>query len=91
LLGKHGSLVLQEFLQSILVQERHRRALNLAFVVFEMNQRLANEANFQLRILHLPDLAGLEWLQNSFILPDSILHLGGLYQNFRGTKSYFFS
>jgi hypothetical protein len=52
-----------------------------------MHQSLADEADFQVRILHLPNLAALKGLEKDPIFSRLVLHGAGLYQNIRAVKS----
>ena len=73
-LEQNRLIVLEESLQRIFVQERHRGAFHLALVMFVMDQRLADEANFKVRTLHSPDLAALKRLEQDPTLSHLVLH-----------------
>jgi hypothetical protein len=52
-----------------------------------MHEGLANQADLQIRILHLPNLAALERLENDPTFSHLVLHRGEAYQSLSAGKS----
>ena len=87
-LGQNSLVLLEKPLQSIFVRDGYGGSLELPFEEFVMNQRLANQPYLQIRILHLPNLAALEWLEDDPTFSYVVLHRARAYQSFGSAKSY---
>jgi hypothetical protein len=64
----------QKFLHRLFIQEGARGPFHVAFEMFVMDQRLANETDLKSRIWQLPDLAAFQRLEEDPGLSGLVLH-----------------
>jgi hypothetical protein len=67
-------MLLKKSLQNAFARQLSWRPLGLRPVVLEVHQPLAHQADFQIRVVHLPDLASLEWWEEGSTLSYFALH-----------------
>src|ERR1039458_7836797 len=69
-LNQHGLVDLEVFLHGLDVGKRHGGPLGLVFDELVVHQMFAHQVNVEIRILHLPDLAGFQGLErdSTFLL-----------------------
>jgi hypothetical protein len=67
-------MLLKKPLQNTLARQLSRRPLGLRLVVLVMHQPFAYQSDFQIRVVHLPDLPSLKWWEDISTLSCFALH-----------------
>ena len=71
---QNGAMLLKKSLQYSYARQLGWRSLGLGPVVLEVDQPLAHQSDFQIRVVHLPDLTALEWWEEGSALSCFVLH-----------------
>jgi hypothetical protein len=67
-LNQNCLLLSEIFLQHGFTCQRNWGSFSIALIMLIMNQRFADQADLQIRILQLPDLTAFKWLQGDSAL-----------------------